>query len=99
MVIRKHRFSGFTDTRLDQLLRSNGIKTVVLAGMMTHGSVESTAREAAMRDYYLVIAKDAVATPDDAADLHSVSLRSLENHFGMVKPSGKIADIWHSNMR
>ncbi|MGB6799300.1 MAG: isochorismatase family cysteine hydrolase, partial [Xanthobacteraceae bacterium] len=94
IVITKHRYSGFTDTRLDQLLRSNEIRTVVVTGFMTNSSVESTARDAAMRDYYLVIGEDCVATPEDAVDLHSVSLRAIQNHFGLVKSSEQIASIW-----
>lgn len=94
LVVTKHRYSAFVDTRLEQLLRSNGIRTVVLAGVTTNCCVESTARDASMRDFNLVVAEDCVAVPDDAAELHVTALESLRNHFGLVKTSDQIAAAW-----
>ena len=39
-VVRKYRSSGFWGTNLDLVLRSNGIKTVVVTGCTTEGCVE-----------------------------------------------------------
>ncbi|MBI3434817.1 MAG: cysteine hydrolase [Proteobacteria bacterium] len=36
MVITKHRYSAFVDTRLELFLRSYGIRTVVIAGTTTN---------------------------------------------------------------
>jgi nicotinamidase-related amidase len=38
-------------TDLDTILRANGIRTTVFTGVSTNCCVESTAREAFMRDY------------------------------------------------
>lgn len=60
-VVTKHRSSGFVNTTLDQVLRSNRIQTVVVAGVQTPGCVEATYRDAAYHDYYNVLAEDCVA--------------------------------------
>ena len=54
LVVKKYRSSGFWGTNLDMLLRSNGIKSVVVTGCTTEGCVESTARDAMFNDYYVV---------------------------------------------
>ncbi|MGA8457349.1 MAG: isochorismatase family cysteine hydrolase, partial [Streptosporangiaceae bacterium] len=44
LVVKKYRSSAFWGTNLALLLRSNGIKSVVVSGCTTEGCVESTAR-------------------------------------------------------
>jgi nicotinamidase-related amidase len=95
-VVTKHRFSAFVDTGLDLMLRSRGIRTVVLAGVITNCCVESTARDAVMRDFYLVVAEDCVAVKDKLADLHAASLESMGLYFGLVRPSTELMTIWKS---
>ena len=84
LIIKKYRSSGFWGTNLDMLLRSNGIRTVLVSGCTTEGCVESTARDAMFNDYYVVIAEDCVASDDrdparclDAADAPPVRHRRL----------------------
>ena len=71
----KPRFSAFHGTPLEVLLRSLGIDTVVLTGIVTHGGVEATARDAMIRDFSVVILEDCVAAFDEA--LHLASLRGM----------------------
>jgi nicotinamidase-related amidase len=73
--IDKPRFSAFHGTPLEVLLRSLDIDTVVLGGIVTHGGVEATARDAMIRDFSVVILEDCVAAFDE--DLHLASLRGL----------------------
>jgi nicotinamidase-related amidase len=93
-VVVKHRFSGFVDTRLDLLLRSNGIRTVIVAGVTTNCCVESTVRDAVMRDYYVVIAEDCVGVKDMQSDLHDHSLETMRTYFGLVEPLDRIVGAW-----
>ncbi len=93
-VVVKHRYSAFVDTRLDLLLRSNGIRTVVVAGVATHCCVESTARDANMRDYYVVIPEDCVAVRGRMRHLHAASLETLKTYFGLVVPALAITEAW-----
>ena len=71
----KPRFSAFHGTPLEVLLRSLAIDTVVLTGIVTHGGVEDTARDAMIRDFAVVILEDCVAAFDE--ELHLASLRGM----------------------
>jgi nicotinamidase-related amidase len=93
-IVTKHRFSAFVDTGLDSLLRANGIRSAILAGVTTNCCVESTARDAAMRDYHVVVASDCVAVKDHLRDLHDATLESLGLYFGLVRPSSDIISAW-----
>ncbi|GAA4843544.1 cysteine hydrolase family protein [Saccharopolyspora rosea] len=64
IVVRKTRVGAFSTTDLDQQLRDRGITTLLLAGISTSGVVLSTARDAADRDYRLLVLTDACADPD-----------------------------------
>ncbi|HET8607004.1 MAG TPA: isochorismatase family cysteine hydrolase [Gaiellaceae bacterium] len=57
-VVVKKRVSAFAGSDLEVLLRSLGIETLVLTGIATSGVVLSTLREAADRDYRLVVVSD-----------------------------------------
>ncbi|MFR9780454.1 cysteine hydrolase family protein [Micromonospora sp. MS34] len=64
MLVRKSRVGAFSTTDLDAHLRHRGIDTLALAGFSTSGVVLSTVREAADRDYRLVVLADGCADPD-----------------------------------
>jgi nicotinamidase-related amidase len=96
VVLRKHRYSAFVDTGLDVLLRQRGVKTVVIVGVVTNVCVESTARDAAMRDFYVVVAEDAVGVRDSARPRHDAALAEIRGCFGMVVPATRIMEIWQN---
>jgi nicotinamidase-related amidase len=98
-IVTKHRFSAFVDTGLDLMLRARGIKTVILAGVTTNCCVESTAREVAMRDFYLVVAEDCVAVKDRLRSLHDASLESMRLYFGQVRPAADVIATWQAAVR
>jgi len=91
LVVRKHRSSAFWGTNLELLLRSNGIKTVVIGGCSTEGCVESTARDAMFNDLYVVIAVDCVASDD--REQHDASLLLMRHRFDMAG-ADEIAEVW-----
>jgi len=64
IVVRKTRVGAFSTTDLDQQLRGRGIITLVLAGISTSGVVLSTVRDAADRDYQVLVLADASADPE-----------------------------------
>jgi nicotinamidase-related amidase len=73
------------------LLRSNGIKSIVMTGCTIEGCVESTARDALFNDYYVVIAEDCVASDD--REQHEASLLLMCHRFD-VATSQEILGIW-----
>ena len=95
VVITKHRFGAFVNTKLDQVLRCNEVKSVVVAGVMTDVCVESTARAALDHDYYVVVPEDCTATLDD--ERKRASLRSIGAYFGVVTSSDEIILIWQNS--
>jgi len=93
-IVVKHRYSAFTDTRLDNLLRSNGIRTIVCVGTATQACVESTVREGKLRDYHVVVPSDAVAARDRMRAMHDASLEVMGLYFATVVPSRRLAEGW-----
>jgi nicotinamidase-related amidase len=93
-VIAKHRFGAFAGTGLDQLLRARGVSGIVIAGVTTNCCVETTAREAVMREFSLIVADDCVGVKDHLADLHRATLEALGTYFGLVRPSSDIIAAW-----
>jgi ureidoacrylate peracid hydrolase len=92
VVVSKYRYSAFIATNLDLVLRSHGIKTLVMCGDATSGCVESTTRDGFFHDYYVVTAADACA--DFSRDRHEASLRKMDMSFGYVVASGEIVEAW-----
>jgi nicotinamidase-related amidase len=95
-VVQKHRSSAFWGTNLELLLRSNGIKTVVIGGCTTEGCVESTARDAMFNDLYVVIAVDCVASDD--REQHEASLLLMRHRFDLAT-ADEIAGVWSTGPR
>ena len=91
IVVQKWRSSAFVGTNLDMVLRANDIKTVVCAGFVTEGCLESSARDAVFYDYYTVVLEDCIGTFD--RDLHEASLKVLRTRVDVV-PSASVLDIW-----
>jgi nicotinamidase-related amidase len=82
LVVKKYRSSAFWGTNLDLLLRSNGIKSLVVTGCTTEGCVESTARDALFNDYYVVVVEDSVASDD--REQHEASLLLMRHRFDIA---------------
>jgi nicotinamidase-related amidase len=63
IVVRKTRVGAFSTTDLHEQLSDRGITTLILAGISTSGVVLSTVRDAADRDYRVLVLTDASADP------------------------------------
>ncbi|MGC2938809.1 MULTISPECIES: cysteine hydrolase family protein [unclassified Brevibacterium] len=74
-VITHERVSGFSNTRLDVLLRASNVQTLVVFGVATNVSVESTVRAAADLGYQIILVEDACSSTDEGA--HSASIASM----------------------
>jgi ureidoacrylate peracid hydrolase len=95
IVITKHRFSAFIGTNLDLILRSQGIRSLLISGAATHLCVESTLRDAYMMNYYIVMLEDLVADSDQ--ELHRATLKNVARHFGTVTQSAEVERLWREN--
>ncbi|MBI4286531.1 MAG: cysteine hydrolase [Chloroflexi bacterium] len=93
-IVTKHRYTAFLDTDLDLVLRSQDTKTVVLLGCATNVCVESTARDAFNKDYYLVLVKDCLAAY--SRETHRATLVTMEENFGAVVSSPELIAAWQA---
>lgn len=92
LVIAKHRYSGFFETDLDDVLRSRGVTSLIFTGCTTSVCVESTLRDAFYRDYRCLLLTDccaeAVGTDHDRTN-HDATLTVIEALFGWTTDSNQ----------
>ena len=58
IVVDKNRYSGFSNTELDAILRTYNIRYLVFLGIATNVCVESTLRDAYFREYFPILIRD-----------------------------------------
>ena len=93
VIITKNRYSAFVNTKLDLVLRAREIKTLIVAGVATNICVESTARDACMLDYRVVLANDACASFSALA--HHMAVNNIEGYFGRTATVAQIIEALH----
>ena len=91
-IIVKRRFSAFYQTDLEMLLRCWGINTLIFTGVLAEICVESTARDAFVRDFDIVIARDGVASRDD--NVLQAMLQLMGDAFGVVVPVAEMHSLF-----
>jgi len=93
LYIEKHRFSAFIQgsSDLDGVLRELDIDTVLITGTVTNVCCESTARDAQMLNYKVVMVSDGNAAEND--EEHNATLRSIYLTFGDVMDTDMLVDI------
>jgi ureidoacrylate peracid hydrolase len=64
IVVAKPRFGSFHGTDLEVILRSRGIDTLILGGINTNVCVDTTAREATVREFRVLFLSDGTANFD-----------------------------------
>jgi nicotinamidase-related amidase len=74
-LVTKRRVSAFTGSDLEVVLRSMGVRHLVLTGFSTSGVVLSTVREAADKDFRLTVLSDGCADMDP--EVHNVLLTKV----------------------
>jgi ureidoacrylate peracid hydrolase len=83
IVLPKTRYSGFYNSQLDSVLRSRGIRNIVLVGIATNVCVESTLRDGFFLEYFGILLEDAThqAGPEF---LQQATIYNVETFFGWV---------------
>ena len=93
-VIEKNFPNSFRGTNLQEHLESAPVKSLVVAGMMTHMCVDATVRHAADLGYKLTLLADACATRSQkfadetvpARQVHAAFLAALNGFYARVIP-------------
>jgi nicotinamidase-related amidase len=88
----KRRFSAFLPTvsTLPAALEARGISNVVITGMLTNFCCETSARDAMMLDYKVVMVSDANAARFE--DDHKIGFPSVFQSFGDVLTTAEVLD-------
>lgn len=92
LTVAKRRYSAFSGTDMDLLLRARRIRCVICCGVSTNVCVETTARAAFELDYYLVVPPDACGSWD--RDLHEGTLKNINHRFGLTPGIDEILAVW-----
>jgi len=89
-IVTKRRFSPFItgSSDLHDILKERGIENLIVAGTATNMCSESTARDAMMLDYKVVMVEDANAARYD--DDHLAGLTSFYQSFGDVRSTDDV---------
>ncbi len=81
LLVNKSRYGAFVagSSDLNAVLKRNAVDTLVVSGTTTNVCVESTAREAMMLNYKVIVVSDATAALSD--EEHNASLSALLANF------------------
>lgn len=88
LVLTKSSSGPLNSTKLDQMLRTLGIDTLVVTGVVTEICVTQTAREFADRDFKVVVVEDACASMNKKH--HEAALQIFSNCFGEVATTAEV---------
>ena len=88
-IVQKNRYDAFIGTRLERYLVRSGIKTLIIGGVVTTVCVESTTRDAAMRDYRVHLMTDAIGDADDAG--HEQGVVRLTTMFAHATTAAEVS--------
>jgi nicotinamidase-related amidase len=91
-VVIKHRYSAFTGTNLDVVLRSAGVTSLLLTGVATDVCVESTLREGFFHEYHVSLVEDCCASYHPES--HAATVAAVGRYFGAVTTSDELATTW-----
>lgn len=85
-IVIKHRYNGFFQTDLELILRANRIKHIIIMGLYTNVCVDTTVRDAYMRDFDVTVPFDCVVSDNEKL-----------NDFALELLKGTFADVIHSS--
>ena len=93
IVVVKNRYSALVpgSSSLERVLRSRGIDTLLIAGTKTNVCCESTARDAMMLDFKVVLVSDCCAALSD--DEHRATLETHIQQFGDVATADEVLKL------
>jgi ureidoacrylate peracid hydrolase len=91
IVIPKTSSSPFLSTNIDYVLRNLGVRSLIIAGILTDQCIDSAARDACDLGYLVTIATDACAT--HSRERHEWSLRNNRGYARQRTTAELVAEI------
>ena len=101
-VFEKNVPDAFIHSGLERWLRVRGIEAVVIVGVSTNNSVESTARTAGNLGFRTTVVSDATYTYDkvdyagvlrSAAEVHAMALANLEGEYATIRATADLLSL------
>ena len=80
-VISKSQYDAFYNTKLDEILKADGIEQLIITGVMTHLCCDTTARSAFIHGYEVFFSIDGTATYN--REFHMGALINLAHGFAV----------------
>lgn len=90
VVVVKSRYSGFHGTDLDSILRSRGVRNLLVVGIASNVCVESTIRDAYFLEYWPVMVADATI-PAGSREIQAATVYNVATFFGWVTTAEDLA--------
>ena len=93
LIVEKNRYSAFIQgsSNIEEVLRSRGLDTVLIAGTVTNVCCESTARDAMQLNYKVIFVADGTAALTDTE--HNSALNSMAAVFADVLMTDDVVDL------
>jgi len=91
IVLPKTSSSVFISTNIDYVLRNLGVRSLIIAGVLTDQCIDSTVRDACDLGYLVTVPTDACATL--SAERHDWALRNNRGYCRQVTTAALVAEI------
>jgi ureidoacrylate peracid hydrolase len=91
IVLPKTSSSVFISTNIDYVLRNLGVRSLIIAGLLTDQCVDSAVRDACDLGYLVTVATDACATHSE--EQHTWSLRNNRGYCRQIATADLVAEI------
>ncbi|WP_029041309.1 isochorismatase family protein [Cucumibacter marinus] len=95
-VIRKHRFGAFYETRLEMMLKMLGTRHLFVTGATTNACVETSIREAYLRDLDVVAIDDCISGVN--GDWEATAKQVWQQYFCEISDSASVSQ-WVADQR
>lgn len=96
--ITKNRYSALIpgSSQLERILRSHGVRNLLVAGTKTNVCCEATGRDAMMLDFNVVMVSDCLAALSD--DEHRATLETFIQQFGDVMTGAEVLAVLQARL-
>ncbi|URN95324.1 MAG: cysteine hydrolase [Candidatus Pristimantibacillus lignocellulolyticus] len=91
-IVEKQKYSAFVGTNIELLLQQLNVEHLIVTGVTTECCVDSTVRDAFMKDYEVYVVADACAAYEQ--DVHLMSINILDMNFATILSTEQLLSYW-----
>jgi ureidoacrylate peracid hydrolase len=92
LVVVKHGYDAFQRTPLAELLRERGVRTVIVAGVVTNLCVRASAYSAFEQGFFVVVPRE--TTDAVTPELKARALEDIDAYYGEIVSLGDVLAAW-----